>query len=68
MQPAAVPPRGGELCADLVEGAFTHGDGELPGQINVMEALREVSPHTRMQIACSSEEYGMVYPNEVPDP
>ncbi|MHB2020724.1 MAG: GDP-mannose 4,6-dehydratase, partial [Candidatus Xenobia bacterium] len=36
------------------------------GQINVMEALRESSPQTRMQIACSSEEYGMVYPNEIP--
>lgn len=36
------------------------------GQINIMEALKNESPHTRMQIAGSSEEYGLVHPNEVP--
>ncbi len=37
------------------------------GQLNVFEALRESKLHDCwVQIACSSEEYGMVYPNEIP--
>ncbi len=36
------------------------------GQVNIFEALRELKLKTRIQIACSSEEYGMVYENEVP--
>jgi len=37
------------------------------GQLNIFEALRESKLfNTWVQIACSSEEYGMVYPNEVP--
>ncbi len=36
------------------------------GQVNIFEALRELKLGTRIQIACSSEEYGMVYENEVP--
>ncbi len=36
------------------------------GQLHVFEAVRKIGLDTRIQIACSSEEYGMVYENEVP--
>ena len=36
------------------------------GQINLFEALRECGLNPRIQIAGSSEEYGLVYPNELP--
>jgi GDP-4-dehydro-6-deoxy-D-mannose reductase len=36
------------------------------GQLNVFEAVRKINLACRIQIACSSEEYGMVYPDEVP--
>jgi GDP-4-dehydro-6-deoxy-D-mannose reductase len=36
------------------------------GQVNLFEALREVGIDPLVQIAGSSEEYGMVYPDEVP--
>lgn len=36
------------------------------GQINVFEALRELKKDTKVQIAGSSEEYGMVYSDELP--
>ncbi len=36
------------------------------GQLNVFEAVRKIRLGCRIQIACSSEEYGMVYPEEVP--
>ena len=36
------------------------------GQINIFEALRQLDQDPLIQIACSSEEYGMVYPDEVP--
>jgi GDP-4-dehydro-6-deoxy-D-mannose reductase len=37
------------------------------GQLNIFEALREQKLlDCWVQIACSSEEYGMVYPNEIP--
>jgi GDP-4-dehydro-6-deoxy-D-mannose reductase len=37
------------------------------GQLNIFEALRQSKlMDTWVQIACSSEEYGMVYPNEIP--
>ncbi len=36
------------------------------GQVNLFEAIREVGINPVVQIACSSEEYGLVYPNEVP--
>jgi GDP-4-dehydro-6-deoxy-D-mannose reductase len=35
-------------------------------QVNIFEAVRRLGLKTRIQLACSSEEYGMVYPNEVP--
>jgi GDP-4-dehydro-6-deoxy-D-mannose reductase len=36
------------------------------GQLHVFEAVRKTGQKCRIQIACSSEEYGMVYENEVP--
>jgi len=36
------------------------------GQLNVFEAIRKTGLDCRIQLACSSEEYGMVYENEVP--
>jgi len=36
------------------------------GQINIFEAVRELKLQPRIQLACSSEEYGMVFENEVP--
>ncbi len=36
------------------------------GQVNLFEAVRRIGLDCRIQLACSSEEYGMVYPDEVP--
>lgn len=36
------------------------------GQLNIFEAVRKLGLDSRIQIACSSEEYGMVHPEEVP--
>jgi len=36
------------------------------GSANLFEAVRQVGINPAIQIACSSEEYGMVYENEVP--
>ncbi len=36
------------------------------GQVNLFEAVRRLGLPCRIQLACSSEEYGMVLPNEVP--
>ncbi|HTK31077.1 MAG TPA: GDP-mannose 4,6-dehydratase [Candidatus Saccharimonadaceae bacterium] len=36
------------------------------GQVNVFEAVRKIGLQCRIQLACSSEEYGMVFPDEVP--
>ncbi|MBD3272014.1 MAG: NAD-dependent epimerase/dehydratase family protein [Elusimicrobia bacterium] len=36
------------------------------GQLNLFEAVRETGIKPWIQIACSSEEYGQVYENEVP--
>lgn len=36
------------------------------GQVNLFEALRKYDVDATVQIACSSEEYGHVLPNEVP--
>jgi GDP-4-dehydro-6-deoxy-D-mannose reductase len=36
------------------------------GQVNLFEAVREVGISPKIQIACSSEEYGLVYEDEVP--
>ncbi len=36
------------------------------GQLNIFEAVRRLGVKCRIQLACSSEEYGMVSPDEVP--
>jgi GDP-4-dehydro-6-deoxy-D-mannose reductase len=36
------------------------------GQVNIFEAVRRLELKCRIQLACSSEEYGMVYENELP--
>jgi GDP-4-dehydro-6-deoxy-D-mannose reductase len=36
------------------------------GQLNIFEAMRKINLKARIQIACSSEEYGMIYDNELP--
>jgi GDP-4-dehydro-6-deoxy-D-mannose reductase len=36
------------------------------GQLNLFEAIRHLGLKPRIQIACSSEEYGMVHADEVP--
>jgi GDP-4-dehydro-6-deoxy-D-mannose reductase len=38
----------------------------MMGQVNLFDAVRQASLKTRIQIACSSEEYGLVYPEETP--
>lgn len=39
----------------------------IGGEANLLEAARKMLPKTtRIQLACSSEEYGIVKPNEVP--
>jgi len=35
-------------------------------QVNIFEAVRRLGLKTRIQLACSSEEYGMVFPDETP--
>jgi GDP-4-dehydro-6-deoxy-D-mannose reductase len=35
-------------------------------QLHIFEAVRHMRLECRIQLACSSEEYGMVYPNEIP--
>lgn len=41
-------------------------DTNVVGQLNLFEAIRKHRLACRVQIACSSEEYGLVYPDEVP--
>jgi len=36
------------------------------GQVNILEAVRRIGLKARIQLACSSEEYGMVHPDELP--
>ncbi len=36
------------------------------GQINLFEAILSLGLKSKIQIACSSEEYGLVYPDETP--
>ena len=38
----------------------------IQGQVNLFEAVRELSPTSRIHIAGSSEEYGLVAPEELP--
>lgn len=41
-------------------------DTNIIGQVNIFEAVKDLGLDPWIQIACSSEEYGMVYDNEVP--
>ena len=41
-------------------------DTNVIGTVNLLEAVRKVNPKIVVQFAGSSEEYGMVYENEVP--
>ena len=36
------------------------------GQLNIFEAVKKLHIHPRIQLACSSEEYGMVHEKELP--
>ena len=38
----------------------------IMGQLNIFEAVKQENIPARIQIACSSEEYGLVYPEETP--
>ncbi len=38
----------------------------ITGQLNLLESVRKYAPNAVVQIACSSEEYGLVHPEEVP--
>jgi GDP-4-dehydro-6-deoxy-D-mannose reductase len=38
----------------------------IVGQLNLFEAVRKLGLRCRIQIACSSEEYGLVQPDELP--
>lgn len=38
----------------------------IVSEVNIFEAVRRFKQNSRIQIACSSEEYGLVHPNEVP--
>ncbi|BBI36076.1 GDP-mannose 4,6-dehydratase [Cohnella abietis] len=38
----------------------------VAGQVNLFEAIRRFGLHSKIQIACSSEEYGQVNPGETP--
>ena len=40
--------------------------GNVLGQLNLFEAVRELDRPTRIQVAGSSEEYGLVLPGDVP--
>lgn len=41
-------------------------DMNIQSELNLFEAVRKMELSTRIQIACSSEEYGLVLPDEVP--
>lgn len=38
----------------------------MVGQLNLLNALRDSSPQARILVACSSEQYGVVRPQDVP--
>lgn len=41
-------------------------DTNIIGQVNILEAIKDLDLDPWIQLACSSEEYGMVYDNEIP--
>ena len=61
-----LPPRGAELRAVELERADETLTTNVTGQTNLFEAVRALKLDPVIQIACSSEEYGLVLPDEVP--
>ncbi|MGA7730532.1 MAG: GDP-mannose 4,6-dehydratase [Chloroflexia bacterium] len=53
-----------------VQRAFTDPEATIVnnvvGQLNLLDALRKHSPGARIMIACSSEQYGLVRPEDIP--
>lgn len=41
-------------------------NNNILAQVNIFEAVRQTGIEPVIQVACSSEEYGLVYPDEVP--
>jgi GDP-4-dehydro-6-deoxy-D-mannose reductase len=41
-------------------------DANIQGQTNIFEAVRDLGLKPRIQVACSSEEYGLVFGEELP--
>lgn len=59
------------LAAQSFVPTSWHSPGEtldvnIQGQVHLLEAIRSLDLQPRVQIACSSEEYGLVHPEEVP--
>lgn len=53
-----------------VQRAFADPEATLVNnmvsQLNLLDALRKHSPSARIMIACSSEQYGLVHPEDIP--
>lgn len=53
-----------------VQQAFKDPEGtfvtNVVGQLNLLNALRSSSPHARILVACSSEQYGLARPEDIP--
>ncbi|OGW14055.1 MAG: GDP-mannose 4,6-dehydratase [Nitrospinae bacterium RIFCSPLOWO2_12_FULL_45_22] len=59
------------LAAQSFVPTSWHAPGEslttnIIGNLNIFEAVRHLNINPWTQVACSSEEYGMVYPDELP--
>ena len=62
-----LPSRGAELRAVELDGARTRRIiTNVAGQTNLFEAVRALELDPVVQIACSSEQYGLVLPDETP--
>jgi GDP-4-dehydro-6-deoxy-D-mannose reductase len=53
-----------------VQQAFKDPQGTLVNnvvsQLSLLDALRDTSPEARIMVACSSEQYGLVHPEDIP--
>jgi GDP-4-dehydro-6-deoxy-D-mannose reductase len=53
-----------------VQQAFSDPQGTLVNnmvsQLNLLDALRDTSPEARVMVTCSSEQYGLVRPEDIP--
>jgi GDP-4-dehydro-6-deoxy-D-mannose reductase len=68
---ASAPTHVIHLAAQSYVAASWHMPGEtlstnLTGQVNLLEGIREISAPPRVLIVGSSEEYGLVHPDELP--